>query len=132
MKGRCFCISLRTAARKITAIYDEALAPVGINIAQYSMLSRMEKAGEVSITELSHLCELERSTAGRNVKVLERMGLVAAAAGKDQREATLSLSKRGRQVLDEAAQYWKQAQDQIEKKLGSRKARDLLDIGDDL
>src|SRR5262245_2042110 len=124
MKSRCYCISLRTAARKMTALYDEALAPAGINISQFSMLRRIESASEVSITELSRLCELERSTTGRNVKVLERMGLVAAAAGEDQREATLSLAKRGRQVLHEATQHWEKAQDQIEKKLGSRKARD--------
>ncbi|WP_119268629.1 MarR family winged helix-turn-helix transcriptional regulator [Taklimakanibacter deserti] len=132
MKSQCYCNSLRTAARKVTALYDQALASVGVNLSQFSMLRRLERAGEVSITELSRLCELDRSTTGRNVKVLERMGLVTAVAGEDQREATLSLSKRGRHVLDEGAPHWKRAQDEIERKLGSRRARELLSLGDDL
>lgn len=132
MKTQCYCISLRTAARKVSALYDQALAPVGVNIAQFSMLRRIERAGETSITDLSRLCELDRSTAGRNVRVLERMGLVKATPGLDQREASLSLSKKGRDVLAEGAGYWKKAQDGIELKLGTRKAAELLKMGDSL
>src|SRR5690348_3712382 len=132
MKSQCYCISLRTAARKITAFYDAALEPVGVNISQFSMLRRIERRGDVSITELSRLCELERSTTGRNVKVLERLGLVVVADGEDQREATVSLSKKGRGVLDEGAPHWKRAQDEIEGKLGARRARELLTTGDAL
>lgn len=132
MKSQCYCISLRAVTRKITALYDEAMAPVGVSITQFSMLRRIERAGEVSITELARRCELERSTAGRNVKVLERMGLVAVASGEDQREATVTLTRRARQVLDDGAEHWKRAQDTIESKLGPRMARELLSMGDAL
>jgi len=132
MKTQCYCISLRKAARKVTALYDEVLAPVGVNIAQFSMLRRIERVGEASITDLSRLCELDRSTTGRNVRVLERMGLVKTTPGFDQREAKLSLTKKGRDVLAEGAGHWRKAQDEIELKLGLRKAAELLKMGDSL
>lgn len=132
MKASCYCISLRAAARKISAIYDQGLEPLGVNIAQFSMLRRIERRGPLSITELSHLCELERSTTGRNVKVLEREGLVDITSGEDLREATVALSKGGRRVLDQGAVPWQKAQDEIETKLGPGLARELLSLGDRL
>ena len=38
MSNACYCIVLRKASRRISAVYDEALAPYGINIAQFSAM----------------------------------------------------------------------------------------------
>ena len=122
----CYCFSLRRAARKVSSLYDEALAPAGINIAQLSMLRRIKRAGSVSLTELGRLCDLDRSTVGRNVQVLERMGLVRSSAGKDQREATLGLSERGERALIEGDPLWEAAQGRIEQGLGREDAARLL------
>lgn len=132
MKTKCYCTSLRVAARRVTALYDAALEPAGVTVAQFGMLRRIERAGEVSITELARLCELERSTTGRNVKVLERMELVKTLPGRDQREATVSLSSGGRRALADGDRYWLRAQAEIEAKLGRRKAGALLDLAADL
>ena len=114
----CHCILLRNAARKVTALYDEALAPVGITVGQYSLLRRVQAAGPVSLTGLAGLAGLERSTVGRNAKILQRMELLAATAGDDQREAVLDLTERGRQVLAEAMPRWETAQGKIGALLG--------------
>ena len=76
MQTLCYCAALRAAARKTTALYDEALEPAGIGVAQFSLMRRIERAGTVSLTELGRRAELDRSTVGRNVRVLARMGLV--------------------------------------------------------
>ena len=89
MKTPCYCLALRAAARKATALYDEALAPAGLNLAQYGLMRRIERAGAVSLTELGRMAELDRSTVGRNVKVLERLLLVRLSPAKDQREAAV-------------------------------------------
>ena len=120
MTTRCYCISLRTAARKTSAIYDAALAPFGINIAQYSLLRKIEAVGTLSLTELGRLTELDRSTIGRNAKVLERMALVRAASAKDQREAMLELTDAGRLCLEESGPAWAVAQEKIEALLGGQ------------
>src|SRR5260370_21621249 len=105
----CYCISLRTAARKVSALYDDALAPDGINIGQLSMLREIEKSSPLSLTELGRLSNLDRSTVGRNAKVLERMHLVQAVAGADHREAALTMTAEGTKAVGEAAPLWERA-----------------------
>jgi DNA-binding MarR family transcriptional regulator len=114
----CYCISLRTAARKTSAIYDEALEPFGINIAQYSLMRRIEAAGQISLTELARLTELDRSTVGRNAKVLERMELLRHVTGRDHREATIELTEQGRKTIAVSRPAWEIAQNKIETLLG--------------
>ncbi len=128
----CYCISLRTAARKVSALYDDALAPVGINIGQLSMLRKIEKSSPLSLTELGRLSDLDRSTVGRNAKVLERMHLVQAVAGEDHREAALTLTAAGTKALAEAAPLWERAQATIECAMDGGKAAHLLTLLDAL
>ncbi|WP_198672187.1 winged helix-turn-helix transcriptional regulator [Pseudogemmobacter bohemicus] len=60
---------MRDATRRIGAVYDEALAPFGINVAQYPLLRRIGTLQPVSFTRLGHERELDRSTASRNTRV---------------------------------------------------------------
>ena len=114
MSPECYCTALRKATRRATSLYDEALAPVGVNLAQFSLLRNIDRAGQVSLTELDRLTDLDRSTIGRNARVLERMGLVKTAPGEDQREAVLKLDTAGRRVLSDGAPLWEQAQQHVE------------------
>ena len=103
----------------MTALYDEALAVTGINVAQFSLMRNIASKAPVSLTELGRMTELDRSTVGRNVRVLERMGFVVMSSGADHREQTLDLTEQGRQVLVEARPLWKDAQYKIEARLGA-------------
>jgi DNA-binding MarR family transcriptional regulator len=125
MAGECYCISIRKAARRVTSIYDDALAPAGVNLAQFSLLRNIERGAPLSLTELGMRTDLDRSTVGRNVRVLERMGVVKTVAGKDQREATIALSKKGERVLADGAPLWERAQKRIESTLGAEAAAHL-------
>ncbi len=120
MKSVCYCANLRAAARKVTSYYDDALAPFGINIAQYSLLRKIEQLGSVSLTELGRLAELDRSTIGRNVRVLEKDGLVESARGADQREALVRLTKHGAGLLKRTAPAWNKCQRSLEERLGGQ------------
>jgi DNA-binding MarR family transcriptional regulator len=127
-KATCHCILLRKASRKVTAYYDEALAPLGVNIAQFSLLRNIERMAPVSLTDLGTRVELDRSTVGRNAKVLERMGLIAIKPGKDQREAVLTIADQGHAVLREGAPLWDGVQEAIETRLGPEGAERLRDL----
>lgn len=127
--SHCYCTSLREANRRLTATYDEALAPAGVNVAQFGLLRMLNRAGPTALTELGRLTELDRSTIGRNVKVLERMGLVAPRRGSDQRELLVALTKGGRRALTIGEPLWDQAQKNVEARLGmgvAGKFRELL------
>lgn len=125
MKAPCYCAALRGATRKISAVYDHELAEAGINIAQFSLLRRIERAAPVSLTEIGRLTGLDRSTVGRNVKVLQRMGFVEPHEADDQREAAWGLSPRGVDLLAGTAQAWQRGQQRIEKKLGKAGVAEL-------
>ena len=114
----CICISLRRASRRLTAAYDEALAPLGLNLAQFSLLRNIDRQGSVSLTRLSDITELDRSTLGRNVRVLGRLGLAQLAGSADKREALVTLSADGRRKLAAALPVWRAVQQTIDGKLG--------------
>ncbi|MDB5507027.1 MAG: MarR family transcriptional regulator [Devosia sp.] len=126
MDELCYCIAVRKAARRITGRYDEALAPLGINLAQFSLLRSIERRGKISLTELARGLELDRSTVGRNVKVLQRARLVTAETGTDQREATVGLTGHGREIFERALPIWQATQTMVDTALGPQK-HELLD-----
>jgi DNA-binding MarR family transcriptional regulator len=126
----CYCILLRKASRRLSARYDEALAPFGINIGQYSQLSNIRRGQPISLTELARAMELDRSTVGRNARVLERMGLVETVSGEDQREALLQLSARGRALLKAAEPIWEEVQVRIDERLGEDRTGELKQLLD--
>jgi DNA-binding MarR family transcriptional regulator len=118
MSDPCICIAVRKASRKLTARYDVALEPVGINLAQFSLLRNIRRHQPVSLTRLAEIVELDRSTLGRNVRVLKRMGLATILPGDDLREATLSLTEAGQRTLGAAVPIWEGTQDEIHRQLG--------------
>lgn len=128
MSSECYCATLRAASRKVTALYDAALEPVGVNLAQFSLLRNIARAAPVSLTELGRRTSLDRSTIGRNVRLLQRMGLVRIEPGLDQREATVDLDGRGREALERAAPLWDEAQRGIEARLGPDSAEGLRSL----
>lgn len=128
----CVCISLRKASRKLTAQYDEALAPSGINIAQLSLLRKVRRHEALSLSALGDLTELDRSTLGRNVRVLEKMGLVTLGAGKDSRESVVRLTEAGHATLAIADPIWDGVQKRVEDKLGAERVAQLYELLDAL
>jgi DNA-binding MarR family transcriptional regulator len=119
MSSPCICITLRTAARKVSAVYDEALAPLGVSVAQYALLRMIERREEVSLTELAGLADLDRSTVGRNLRVLQRRGLLRLRPGKDQREHLARLEPAARELLQACLPLWSHAQDRIKALIGA-------------
>ncbi|CDZ48463.1 MarR family winged helix-turn-helix transcriptional regulator [Neorhizobium galegae] len=124
----CHCILLRKASRKVSSYYDEALAPLGVNIGQFSLLRNINRLAPISLTDLAVQVELDRSTVGRNAKVLERMGLVAIGHGEDQREAMLTVAPQGHAILKQGAPLWDGVQADIEARLGAEKTRQLQEL----
>lgn len=115
----CFCTNLRLATRRLSAAYDAALEPLGINIGQFFLLQTIGERQAISLTDLGRLTELDRSTVGRNVRVLERMGLVESGRGAtDQREALVSLTIKGRTRTKEAVPIWEDTQKTFAARLG--------------
>lgn len=115
-KHVCHCIALRKASRKVTAIYDAALEPFGISVNQFSELRRIRAMQPVSLSDLAIALDLDRSTVGRNTRVLERMGYVETVETDDRRESAFSLTPAALSVLVEATPAWDAVQARFEQR----------------
>ncbi len=122
----CHCQSLRQAARRATALYDTAMASFGLRISQFSILVRLQQLGPSSLQTLAAVLVLDRTTLGRNLRALERDGLVASeAAPGDRRVRLLVLTAAGRALLLRARPAWDAAQASFEGQVGAEAAAAL-------
>jgi DNA-binding MarR family transcriptional regulator len=126
LTSECICTHLRRAARGVSRHYDEALASFGINVAQFSLLRHLQRLDRPSITTLAEAMGLERSTLGRNLRVLEADGLVALADGDDQRNRVVLLTEAGKTLLQAAYPAWEQAQGLLVERLGVGQRDELV------
>ena len=99
----CNCLALRQAARHISQIYDSYLAPEGLRTTQYSILSKLNRLGPLSINQLVSSMVMDRTSLGRAIRPLERDRLLVIGAGEDGRTRSLRLTAIGEARLKVAA-----------------------------
>ncbi len=128
----CHCTRLRRTAHALTRLYDAALAETGLTVTQFSLLRTISRLEQPYITTLAEATGLERSTLGRNLRPLERAGLIEFTAGDDGRTRLVRLSRAGRRTLGRAIPLWQHAQDQVHKSLGERKIAALTALLEDV
>lgn len=131
MSSPCYCALLRRAARRMSADYDAALAPFGINIAQFALLRTVKHQDGISLSDLGRSVDLDRSTIGRNVRVLERMALMRMIrSDADKREAVVALTEGGTKLIEAAEPAWQACQRTVEERFGKADLADLRTLLD--
>lgn len=128
----CLCTNLRRAARGVSKHYDAALQGCGITAAQYSLLRHLQRLEQPSISSLAQAVGLERSTLGRNLRVLEGEGLITLAEGNDLRNRVVLLTELGLARLDLAQPLWALAQQRLVERLGEDNNEALIKLLDQL
>ena len=129
---QCYCTHARRAAGQLTAFYDEALAPAGLRVTQFSLMRAVMRLEQPTISGLAEATGLDRSTLGRNLRVLQRQGLLRLGPGADERTRVVSLSDAGEAVIDAAMPHWRRTQERIEAVLGQESQARLKRLVDDL
>ena len=119
---QCLCTKLRRAARSVSRFYDEALADTGLKVAQFSLLRHLRRLDRPSISELAEAMGLDRSTLGRNLRVLEGDGLLRLTGGEDQRNRLVELTPAGLDALERGTPAWEDAQRRLAGRLGESAA----------
>jgi DNA-binding MarR family transcriptional regulator len=121
----CTCFRIRRLARRVTQIYDRVLAPSGIRVTQFSLLTRL-LAGPIAIGPLAAALDMDRTTLSRNLKPLIDAGLVSLARGEgDARQRTVTLTATGRARYDDAKKLWRRAQNELNRMLGATQVASL-------
>lgn len=122
----CSCAALRRAARRISNFYDAELAPSGLRATQFAILALVNELGEASVNSVAEKLELDRTTAGKNLRPLEKAGLINVGAAKnDARQHAISLTKAGQLLLKQAVPLWRRAQSRFEAANGAAKVTQL-------
>jgi DNA-binding MarR family transcriptional regulator len=122
----CNCLALRQAARHITQLYDQFLAPSGLRATQYAILARLQRKGPMTINALAAELVMDRTTLGRNILPLERDGLIAVGPGNsDRRSKELRLTGAGAARFRTALKGWQEAQARFEATFGASRAETL-------
>ena len=123
--GECVCGNLRRAARAVTQVYDEVLRPTGLRITQFGILGVTKAMGPVTVTRLAEATVTDRTTLTRNLKLLEKRGLIRVEKGSDRREREVTLTDRGSDALVKGLPFWQKAQAHVLEELGEERWRAL-------
>lgn len=125
----CNCAALRQAARRVTKLYDDALAPIGLGVNQFSILARLNLVGPSTIQDLARLLVMDRSTLGHLLRPLEKRGLVTLEMSEqDRRSRMIALTRAGKAVVAQARPPWVRAQRLFERTFGKKAALDLRTV----
>ncbi len=122
----CTCMNVRKASRVITQLYDEALQPSGLLVSQFNLLVALASAGSMTMTRLAEVLVMDRTTLTRNLKPLERGGLVQIQPGEDQRTRVVNLTEAGCAALAKALPLWEKVQVSVVEELGQEQWSLLL------
>jgi DNA-binding MarR family transcriptional regulator len=107
----CNCNALRKAARRVSQFYDNRLKPSGLRIGQFTIMVLVWEFQNISVNDLAARIALDRTTTGKNLRPLERDGLmVVSPSPSDRRTREVRLTPKGEQVLKAAAPLWREAQ----------------------
>jgi DNA-binding MarR family transcriptional regulator len=122
----CSCSALRQAARRVTKFYDDALAPAGLGLNQYSILIKLERFGPRPLNELAGFLVMDRSTLGHLLRPLEKRGLVRLTIPEeDRRSRAIELTPEGQALVAKARPLWAEAERRFERAFGKDAALDL-------
>jgi MarR family transcriptional regulator, organic hydroperoxide resistance regulator len=100
---RQVCFALSVAARTVVAVYRPVLEPMGLTHPQYLVMLALWQHGELSVTELSRLLQLDPGTLSPLLKRLEAAGLLRRERDpRDQRNLALALTDKGVALRAEA------------------------------
>lgn len=124
----CIGMHVRRASRIITQIYDEALRPLGLQLNQFTLLASIKLLGSTAITRLAEGLFMDQTTLTRNLKPLEKRGLIVITPGEDRRVRVVCLTQEGHMLLDSALPLWEKAQNRITEKFGAQQTQELLSI----
>ena len=122
----CNCLAVRQAARHVTQLYDRHLDRSGLRTSQYGILARLKRLGPMTINELAAELVMDRTTLGRNIRPLEREGLITVTPGRsDRRIKELRLTDAGEARFEESRWAWIEAQRDFETGYGPERSAEL-------
>jgi DNA-binding MarR family transcriptional regulator len=124
----CNSLATRKVSRRITQIYDTALAPCGLRSTQVHILGHLyaRQKNPPTLNELAEAMVLDRSGLGHNLRPLERDGFVELQENEnDRRQRHLVITRAGKAKLQEAFPLWETVQERLASLYGEKEMAQL-------
>lgn len=126
INGECIASRLRVMNRAVSRIYDEALRPYGLRIAQLNTLVVVMETGGITPNELSHRMHMDASTVSRNVERMCSNGWLELVCLDDARSHAIKMTTKGKRLLRDVRAAWDGAQEQTRKLLGKQVCKNIF------
>jgi DNA-binding MarR family transcriptional regulator len=100
-------LNVRLAARRITQFLEHRIAGSGLSVAQFGLMAHVAAASGDTVGALAARIGLDQSTLSRNLRGLEKDGLVEIATiERDLRRRSVWLTEAGARRLEAALPIW--------------------------
>ncbi len=111
----CCHSAVKRASRRLGQLYDDVLAPSGLRITQYTLLTQIILCPGISPKQLACSLVMDLSALGHTLKPLIRDGFVRTSPDpSDRRAKQLRLTKKGEARREEASVLWRDAQGRVD------------------
>jgi DNA-binding MarR family transcriptional regulator len=128
MESECICMRVRRTSRALSRLYDENLRPTGLQASQLTLLGAAAALGDAgaNMGKMADVLGMDRTTLTRNVRPLEKAGLLRVARDPaDARARIVLLTRAGEQAIEEAFPLWEKSQKQVRSLLGASQVENL-------
>ncbi len=126
----CLAVRVRLLSRVVTGVYDDVLRPLEIKVSQLNVLVVVANYDSPTPTKIGQVLHMEKSTLSRNVERMVARGWLRIATGKDVRTHRVTITPKGRTLLEKSLPLWQQAQEESEALLGERVTRVVCQAAD--
>src|SRR5262249_36878314 len=124
----CAGLNIRLAARRITRFLEARMQGTGLSLALFGLMVHIAAARDDTIGALAEHAGLDQSTLSRNLRSLERDGLVEIAiVEQDLRRRAVWLTEKGARRLEAALPAWRRAQEALAEVIEPAEVRRLAE-----
>lgn len=123
---QCCCFNMRKVTRSVTQYFDRFLEPAGVRATQFTLLAALFSTRGKTLTEIAESLVMDRTTLTRNLKPLEKMGLITTVQTMDKRSKAYVLTAEGEQIVERCVPLWQQAQNSVVNALGDETYQEII------
>lgn len=128
----CIAVRVRLINRVVTAVYDEALRPLGIRVSQANILVAVARAGAARPADVCRGLRIDKSTLSRDVEGMKARGWLESDPPSGGRNQVLRVTPAGRELLGRSEAAWESAQSEASRLIGGPGVDALREIAERL
>ena len=126
---QCIGARLRRLSRVVDIEFRQQLSDYDITENQMTILFVLKKTKEIEQGKIGSFLVLQRSTVSRNLRLLEKQGLIKKT--QDYRPI-VKLTQKGKRLVEELIPLWENIMDHLLEKIGKKGMKSLFKLEEKL